>query len=57
MTVKRFQIFGSSTFEDRKDERKTIQEAILRLDHFPAGMEGLVEERRSCLGRSVLETW
>lgn len=40
MTEKRFQIFVSSTFEDLKDERKTIQEAILRLDHFPAGMEG-----------------
>ena len=40
MTEKRFQIFVSSTFEDLKEERKTIQEAILRLDHFPAGMEG-----------------
>jgi nucleoside 2-deoxyribosyltransferase len=40
MTGKRFQLFVSSTFEDLKEERKTIQEAILRLDHFPAGMEG-----------------
>ena len=40
MTEKRFQLFVSSTFEDLKDERKQIQEAILRLDHFPAGMEG-----------------
>ena len=40
MTEKRFQIFVSSTFEDLKDERKTMQEAILRLDHFPDGMGG-----------------
>ncbi|MBA4801600.1 MAG: DUF4062 domain-containing protein [Euryhalocaulis sp.] len=36
---KRYQVFVSSTFADLIDERKAIQEAILSLDHFPAGME------------------
>lgn len=36
---KRYQIFISSTFEDLKEERKKIMEAILELNCFPAGME------------------
>ncbi|WP_417481017.1 DUF4062 domain-containing protein [Maricaulis sp.] len=36
---KRFQIFISSTFADLIDERRAIQQAVLSLDHFPAGME------------------
>lgn len=36
---KRYQIFVSSTFEDLKDERKKIIEAILNFNHIPAGME------------------
>ncbi|MGH1423062.1 MAG: DUF4062 domain-containing protein [Hyphomonas sp.] len=36
---KRYQIFISSTFTDLLDERKAIQQAVLSLDHFPAGME------------------
>lgn len=36
---KRYQIFISSTFADLLDERKAIQQAVLSLDHFPAGME------------------
>lgn len=39
MTTKRFQIFVSSTFSDLVEERKIVQEAIFRLEHFPAGME------------------
>lgn len=36
---KRYQIFISSTFADLVDERKAIQQAVLSLSHFPAGME------------------
>jgi hypothetical protein len=35
----RYQIFVSSTFRDLSDERQVVQEAILELNHFPAGME------------------
>lgn len=38
MTVK-YQIFVSSTFEDLKDERRGVIEAILNLGHIPVGME------------------
>lgn len=36
---KRYQIFVSSTFEDLKDERKSVIETILNFNHIPAGME------------------
>ncbi len=36
---KRYQIFVSSTFADLEIGRKKISEAILGLEHFPAGME------------------
>lgn len=35
----RFQVFVSSTYEDLKDERKEITQAILESNCFPAGME------------------
>ena len=35
----RYQIFVSSTFTDLKDERQAVMQALLSLDHFPAGME------------------
>lgn len=35
----RYQIFISSTFIDLKEERQKIIETILRLEHFPIGME------------------
>ncbi|MDH4439168.1 MAG: DUF4062 domain-containing protein [Rhizobium sp.] len=38
MDVK-YQIFVSSTFEDLKDERRAVIEAILNLGHIPVGME------------------
>jgi len=38
MQVK-YQIFISSTFEDLKDERRAVTEAILNLGHIPVGME------------------
>lgn len=36
---KKYQIFISSTFEDLKEERKKVQDAILSMYHFPIGME------------------
>src|SRR5262245_27945134 len=35
----RYQVFVSSTFADLKEERQAVMEALLSLDHFPAGME------------------
>ncbi|NPU66044.1 DUF4062 domain-containing protein [Bradyrhizobium sp. 83012] len=36
---KRYQIFVSSTFSDLQEERQAVMQALLSLDHFPAGME------------------
>lgn len=36
---KRYQVFVSSTFADLKEERQACMQALLSLDHFPAGME------------------
>lgn len=36
---KKYQIFISSTYTDLIEERKEIQDAILKLEHFPVGME------------------
>jgi hypothetical protein len=36
---KRYQIFVSSTFADLQEERQAVMQALLSLDHFPAGME------------------
>jgi hypothetical protein len=36
---KRYQIFVSSTFADLKEERQAVMQALLSLEHFPAGME------------------
>lgn len=38
MDVK-YQIFVSSTFDDLKDERRAVIEAIMNLQHIPVGME------------------
>lgn len=35
----RYEIFVSSTFEDLKEERRMLQERIMRLGHIPVGME------------------
>ena len=37
--MKKMQIFVSSTYEDLKDERQEMVEAILEAGHIPAGME------------------
>ena len=39
MNVKKYQIFISSTYEDLKDERNVVRDAILKLHQFPIGME------------------
>lgn len=36
---KRYQVFVSSTYEDLKEERKEVIQALLELDCIPAGME------------------
>jgi len=36
---KRYQIFVSSTYEDLKIERRKVQDIILKMKHFPIGME------------------
>jgi hypothetical protein len=36
---KKYQIFVSSTFEDLKQEWRTVIEQILNLQHGPVGME------------------
>lgn len=36
---KKYQFFISSTYEDLKEERKKVIEAILTMNHFPVGME------------------
>lgn len=36
---KRYQVFVSSTYEDLKDERREVVQALLELDCFPCGME------------------
>ncbi len=37
--VKKYQIFISATYEDLKEERKKVQDTILSMHQFPAGME------------------
>ena len=36
---KRYQVFVSSTYEDLKEERAEVMQALLELDCMPAGME------------------
>lgn len=36
---KRYQVFVSSTFEDLKEERKSVIEQIINFKHIPVGME------------------
>ncbi|OBG72366.1 MULTISPECIES: DUF4062 domain-containing protein [Mycobacterium] len=39
MDEKRYQVFVSSTYKDLTEERAAVIQAILSLEHFPAGME------------------
>lgn len=36
---KRYQIFINSTYKDLIEERQKVTQAILKLYHFPIGME------------------
>lgn len=36
---KKYQIFISSTYTDLIDERKYVQDTIMKMEHFPVGME------------------
>lgn len=47
MDNKRYQVFVSSTYEDLKEERKEVAQAILECDCFPAGMELFPASNRS----------
>lgn len=42
MNDKKYQVFISSTFDDLKEERKAILEAILITNNIPVGMESFV---------------
>lgn len=37
--MRKYQVFISSTFSDLKEERQCVQEMILKMNHFPVGME------------------
>lgn len=37
--MRKYQVFISSTFSDLKEERRQVQEMILKMNHFPVGME------------------
>jgi len=52
---KRLQIFISSTFEDMRDERQAAVEAILEMNHIPAGMEWFTGENEEQL--KVINKW
>lgn len=39
MTEKKYQVFVSSTYEDLKEERRAVEETIIRAGDFPVGME------------------
>ncbi len=36
---KKFQVFISSTFTDLQEERRKVQDIVLKMNHFPVGME------------------
>ena len=47
---KRYQIFVSSTFNDLRDERRMVFDAIIRKKCFPVGMEWFPSLSRDSLG-------
>lgn len=56
--TKKYQIFVSSTYEDLKEERSAVYEAILGMEHFPVGMEyfGARSKRSIDLIKTFLHT-
>ena len=57
MQAKKYQIFISSTYEDLKDERKAVEETIIRSGDFPVGMEAFpaADEDQFEFIRSVID--
>lgn len=58
-TKKKYQIFISSTFSDLKEERQAIQDVILKMNHFPVGMElfsAASEDQWSVIERTINNT-
>ncbi|MBP3819959.1 MAG: DUF4062 domain-containing protein [Butyrivibrio sp.] len=55
---KKYQIFISSTFEDLKQERVAVRDAILRMSHFPVGMEqfGAADEKQWMIISDLIDT-
>lgn len=56
---KRYQGFVSSTLKDLKPERQRVQQALLALDCFPAGMElfsAAVEDQWTCIKQVIDES-
>jgi hypothetical protein len=48
---KRYQVFVSSTYEDLKQERAEVMQALLELECMPAGMELFpASSEEHCLG-------
>src|SRR6266550_687738 len=39
MAEKLYRVFVSSTYEDLKEERRAVMEALLKMDCIPSGME------------------
>lgn len=46
-SVKKYQVFISSTYTDLLDERQAAVEAILQAGHIPAGMELFTSSNQS----------
>ena len=56
---KRYQVFVSSTYEDLRQERAEVMQALLELDCMPAGMElfpATTEEQWSWIARVIEES-
>ena len=53
--LKRLQVFISSTYEDLKEERQAAVEAILKMNHIPAGMELFTGESKEQL--VIINKW
>lgn len=59
MMNKKYQIFISSTYTDLKEERAKVRDAILRMQHFPMGMESFGADNRdswSVITRTIDDT-
>lgn len=55
---KKYQIFICSTYEDLKEAKRKVQDAILSMYHFPVGMElfGAADEEQWKIIRETIES-